>query len=105
MNEKQVMNFIKDNNITLVHKHIDNVKGCFIRYKDLNIIVLEPTLKRAERLKVLQHEIGHFLSNATYSINETDTRKIMDAERKAEQIARELRGNWPPFYYISDTKN
>lgn len=86
----KLQEIIQKNNIHLVKAHIDNCKGCYIKYKDLNIIVIEPTLSHEEELAVLKHELGHFLAKATYSINETDILKIKEVERIADNTSKKI---------------
>lgn len=86
----EIEQIIKSNNIIVLDKHIDGVKGAYIKYGDLNIITLEPTLTSNERAEVLRHEIGHFLIKATYSINETDIEKIQLIESRVESIEKML---------------
>lgn len=86
----KLQEIIQKNNIHIVKAHIDNCKGCYIKYKDLNIIAIEPTLSHEEELAVLKHELGHFLASATYSINETDILKIKEVEKIADNTAKKL---------------
>lgn len=86
----KIEQIIKSNNIIVLDKHIDGVKGAYIKYRDLNIITLEPTLTSNERAEVLRHEIGHFLIKATYNINETDVEKIQLIESRVESIEKML---------------
>lgn len=83
---KALHKIIKDNNIIVLNRHIDNCKGCYIKYKDLNIITLEPTLTPKERKEVLTHEVKHFLLSATYSINETNADIIDMIESKVDRF-------------------
>ena len=87
---KTIEEIIKENNIIVLEKHIDNCRGCYIKYKDLDIITIEPTLSEEDKIDVLKHELGHFLSKATYNINETDENKIMRAEKIAEEESKKL---------------
>ena len=87
---KAIEEIIKENNIIVLEKHIDNCRGCYIKYKDLDIITIEPTLSEEDKIDVLKHELGHFLSKATYNINETDENKIMRAEKIAEAESKKL---------------
>lgn len=82
---------IKKNNIKVITASIDGVKGCYIKYKNLHIITLDPTLSEAERKEVLKHEVGHFLSKATYKLNEKNTLRIRKAEERADEIALQLK--------------
>lgn len=86
----KLQEIIKQNNIHVIKAHIDNCKGCYIKYKDLNIIVVEPTLSHEEELAVLKHELGHFLASATYNINETNILKIEEVEKIAEEESKKL---------------
>lgn len=83
---KALHEIIKDNHIIVISRHIDNCKGCYIKYKNLNIITLEPTLTPKERKEVLIHEVKHFLLSATYSINETNADIIDMIESKVDRF-------------------
>lgn len=85
-----IYKYLEDNHIILVNKSIDGTKGAFIRYKDLNIIVVEPSLTEDEKIKVIKHELGHYLASATYSINETDIQKIEKMEQLANKVSSTL---------------
>lgn len=85
-----IYKYLEDNQIILVNKSIDGTKGAFIRYKDLKIIVVEPSLTETEKTEVIKHELGHYLASATYSINETDLQKIEKMEQLANEVANTL---------------
>lgn len=87
---KAIEDIIKENDIIVLEKSIDDCKGCYIKYKDLDIITIDPTLSEAEKVEVLKHELGHFMAKATYSINEKDENKIMIAEKIADDEARKI---------------
>lgn len=88
--KQEMLDFIKQHKIYLVKKHIDGCKGCYIRYLDLDIIVVDPKLHGKEEEKVLKHEISHYLGKTTYKLNETNLRKIQDAEKETEKITKKI---------------
>ena len=85
-----IYKYLEDNQIILVNKSIDGTKGAFIRYKDLKIIAVEPSLTENEKIKVIKHELGHYLASATYSVNETDIQKIKKMEQLANEVSNTL---------------